>query len=124
MRRRVVNIASALLLLLCAATVVLWVRSKDEISDCRIGRFLFMYGWGEFEINRFADGDHGFSWSFVVKFWQIAGGLLLLPVMWFFASRLPRRFGTACCPKCRYNLTGNTSGVCPECGTAVAGNGA
>ncbi len=25
------------------------------------------------------------------------------------------------CPRCSYNLTGNTSGVCPECGTAVAG---
>jgi uncharacterized paraquat-inducible protein A len=26
--------------------------------------------------------------------------------------------GYCCC--CRYNLTGNTSGVCPECGTPVA----
>jgi hypothetical protein len=24
------------------------------------------------------------------------------------------------CRRCGYNLTGNTSGVCPECGTAVA----
>ncbi|MFH1109328.1 MAG: hypothetical protein V1790_09060 [Planctomycetota bacterium] len=23
------------------------------------------------------------------------------------------------CPKCRYDLTGNVSGVCPECGTAI-----
>ena len=23
------------------------------------------------------------------------------------------------CPNCKYNLTANTSGVCPECGTAV-----
>jgi hypothetical protein len=23
------------------------------------------------------------------------------------------------CPNCSYNLTGNTSGTCPECGTAV-----
>jgi len=21
------------------------------------------------------------------------------------------------CPKCSYNLTGNVSGICPECGT-------
>ncbi len=25
------------------------------------------------------------------------------------------------CRVCSYNLTGNTSGTCPECGTAVAG---
>jgi hypothetical protein len=25
------------------------------------------------------------------------------------------------CPDCHYDLTGNTSGVCPECGAAVAG---
>lgn len=24
------------------------------------------------------------------------------------------------CPACRYNLTGNTSGTCPECGTPIA----
>src|SRR5438067_138938 len=34
---------------------------------------------------------------------------------------LRRRFGhnDGSCAKCGYNLTGNTSGVCPECGTAV-----
>jgi CHASE2 domain-containing sensor protein len=24
-----------------------------------------------------------------------------------------------CCPNCDYDLTGNTSGICPECGTAI-----
>lgn len=26
---------------------------------------------------------------------------------------------TACCPKCDYNLTGNESGHCPECGSPI-----
>lgn len=31
-----------------------------------------------------------------------------------------RRYGSGIlCPKCDYNLTGNTSGVCPECGAPV-----
>ena len=30
------------------------------------------------------------------------------------------RHRTSGCRSCGYNLTGNTSGVCPECGTAVA----
>jgi uncharacterized paraquat-inducible protein A len=28
------------------------------------------------------------------------------------------------CPSCDYDLTGNTSGVCPECGSAAEGMGA
>lgn len=31
---------------------------------------------------------------------------------WFLARSL--------CPRCLYNLTGNTSGVCPECGTPIS----
>ena len=30
-----------------------------------------------------------------------------------------RPFGPGHCQKCGYNLTGNVSGVCPECGEAV-----
>jgi hypothetical protein len=33
--------------------------------------------------------------------------------------RSPRRARPGFCAKCGYNLTGNTSGVCPECGTPV-----
>ena len=32
---------------------------------------------------------------------------------------LRRRRGPGLCPTCGYDLTGNTSGVCSECGTAV-----
>lgn len=30
-----------------------------------------------------------------------------------------RRLRLPICHRCSYNLTGNVSGVCPECGTAV-----
>jgi len=30
-----------------------------------------------------------------------------------------KRIVTGCCSVCGYNLTGNTSGVCPECGTKI-----
>ena len=30
-------------------------------------------------------------------------------------------FGGACCEVCRYDLAGNVSGICPECGTPVRG---
>ena len=35
-----------------------------------------------------------------------------------------RREAAKCCLKCGYNLTGNTSGVCPECGADVPPDGA
>ncbi len=33
-----------------------------------------------------------------------------------------RRRKEGCCLKCGYNLTGNVSGICPECGTAITQN--
>jgi hypothetical protein len=38
---------------------------------------------------------------------------------WWLRGRCRRKFGRNGCPACGYNLTGNTSGVCPECGTPV-----
>jgi hypothetical protein len=45
-----------------------------------------------------------------------------LPTAWLFGLDRRRRYGPHQCPRCGYDLTGNTSGVCPECGTdLVAG---
>jgi hypothetical protein len=40
-----------------------------------------------------------------------------LPLYWLASFR---RIGQGCCESCGYDLTGNTSGVCPECATLVA----
>jgi len=47
--------------------------------------------------------------------------LLLWYCIWSLKTKFSkRRFGTrGLCAKCGYNLEGNTSGVCPECGTRV-----
>jgi hypothetical protein len=46
--------------------------------------------------------------------------LLVLPtgLLWWIWHR---PFPPHCCQRCGYNLTGNVSGVCPECGLTVAG---
>ena len=36
---------------------------------------------------------------------------------WFHPNR--RRIPQGHCPRCGYNLTGNVSGICPECGEKV-----
>jgi hypothetical protein len=33
--------------------------------------------------------------------------------------RIARRVKRGCCAECGYNLTGNVSGVCPECGVRI-----
>ncbi|GMU24134.1 MAG: hypothetical protein AMXMBFR13_42110 [Phycisphaerae bacterium] len=67
----------------------------------------------------------GFVWSPRVAVWQ-GGGSVVLP-LWiaFLLVALPtavlwwrdRRFPPGHCPQCGYNLTGNTSAVCSECGS-------
>jgi hypothetical protein len=44
----------------------------------------------------------------------------ILPIVWCWRAYRVWRYPRDGCPTCSYNLTGNTSGVCPECGTAVA----
>jgi hypothetical protein len=44
-----------------------------------------------------------------------------IPSMLLIATRLRSRGrNPGRCPNCGYNLTGNASGVCPECGTPIA----
>ena len=46
--------------------------------------------------------------------------LSMLPVLRVVLYAIRRRPVPGGCTICGYNLTGNTSGVCPECGTRIA----
>lgn len=49
--------------------------------------------------------------------------MLLLPTSatsWLFYRRARRKRLIGHCPNCEYDLTGNISGVCPECGASVS----
>jgi len=57
-----------------------------------------------------------------VPFLALAFMFSVLPVWQVMKCLRGKRYVIAGgCRLCGYNLTGNTSGVCPECGTAVAG---
>jgi len=64
--------------------------------------------------------DHymlGRVWAFILPLW-IPFFILLIPtaLLW----RLDRRrFPAGHCQECGYDLTGNVSGRCPECGTVI-----
>jgi hypothetical protein len=47
----------------------------------------------------------------------------LAPLLWVWRRARRRRHKNGC-PTCSYNLTGNTSGVCPECGKSIPSSAA
>jgi len=55
-----------------------------------------------------------------IPLWSVGFVELVLPLIWV-TRRATTRRRKGHCPQCFYDLTGNVSGVCPECGTAVAG---
>ena len=47
--------------------------------------------------------------------WLIGSTLQAVALFWIEHCRIPPDL----CQRCRYDLTGNTSGVCPECGERI-----
>ena len=58
----------------------------------------------------------------VVPIWMLSLLLAVYPGVAFIRGPLRRyrRRRKGCCIKCGYNLTGNVSGFCPECGARIA----
>ena len=51
--------------------------------------------------------------------WFFALLFSILPVVWFVGRKKRRLAFLGKCPSCGYDLTGNESGECPECGVAT-----
>jgi hypothetical protein len=58
------------------------------------------------------------AWAAISLSLVLPMALLLMEV--FALCRGKRKQGNPLCRHCHYDLTGNVSGVCPECGTIVA----
>lgn len=56
------------------------------------------------------------GWMTVLPLWL---PLVLSAIPTVILWRLNRRRGPGCCQKCGYDLRGNISGICPECGQAA-----
>ena len=119
-RRWLFKFAAAVSLLLLLATVILWVLNRNDVDDYRAGSLLVLIGYGDISVNMF---HHGRYWGTVFPIWRPAACFCLLPSVWLLnVIRLTysTRAGNGC-RHCGYNLTGNTSGTCPECGTTIPG---
>ena len=146
MRRKLFNLGALVSLMLCMVTVALWAISYRRTSTAAYAdpiRLGFHFGrlnigsmGGEIELEMWKPvpfigeyyrprwGGFGFTntrfvlWMSVPD-WFIATITLMLPAYWII--RRVRRHQPGFCTVCSYNLHGNTSGVCPECGMAIAG---
>jgi hypothetical protein len=61
--------------------------------------------------------DPFFLIAFVVAGFLAFGIALVVGVPFLYRRR---KCPPGHCPECRYDLTGNTSGICPECGKLIA----
>jgi hypothetical protein len=59
-------------------------------------------------------------WYVRTHYWQLVCALGILPALSLIRSMRARsKLAKGGCGSCSYNLTANTSGICPECGTPV-----
>jgi hypothetical protein len=56
------------------------------------------------------------DWEVAIPFWLV---LLLTGAPTAYLFWFDRRHPPHCCQGCGYDLTGNTSGACPECGQPI-----
>jgi predicted RNA-binding Zn-ribbon protein involved in translation (DUF1610 family) len=77
-------------------------------------------GFG-FRHDNFTQGNNlSNAWYVSIPVWLITTTAAILPICFFRRrSAVRRTVAFKPCASCGYNLTGNTSGVCPECGTKI-----
>ena len=76
-------------------------------------RLLWSFEWFD-GLLATADGSYVRARSVVIPLWSIVAVLGVLVL-----ARSKRRVLVGHCNCCRYDLTGNVSGTCPECGTLI-----
>ena len=83
-----------------------WSHSRRRIAE-------FSYGMTRFGVESRNDFDIS------VAGWQLLSASTFLSLILLWRVRLDGRAPAGHCQQCRYDLTGNISGICPECGTRV-----
>jgi hypothetical protein len=80
----------------------------------------YMGAWHGFlgSVHVFEPGDT--SVRVLVPWWFIMVISAIMPAGLVISRRRRRKIPAGVCAMCGYNLTGNTSGVCPECGMSVS----
>lgn len=95
------------------------VASSGVVKDCWTGPTKGVLGIDLAVPNATTHQDPA-VYKLIAPYWLLTVLLSTVPLVWG-ARRLRRLVShrPGACPSCAYNLTGNTSGKCPECGTAI-----
>ena len=137
---------SILSLLLCVAALAMWARSYTRSDELLFGHAMATAEHGTiailvwqpnkgFVVVTFTTSHgtrHALQWPqgpsaatptiFLVPYGMLTLLFLIAPLIWLVlwgrAQQRARRVGY--CPACGYDLTGNASGMCPECGRPMA----
>ncbi|HEY8665719.1 MAG TPA: hypothetical protein VIL86_03595 [Tepidisphaeraceae bacterium] len=112
MRRKLFNLLAAISLLLCVATVVLWVAVGDN-------KLHLLDNWNHPDTT-FVGGYLRLAGA-LTPYWLVVALTAPLPLLWaasnIFNARERRRLArVGLCPVCGYDLRA-TPARCPECGT-------
>ena len=95
-----------------------WV--SPEAEDPNIDVSLGGFGWKE-QKQRVRSNTFYMVRTLTLPYWAFVVILLLYPAVRLVTVLRRRRFAAHHCQSCGYNLTGNVSGVCSECGTPTDG---
>ena len=90
----------------------------------QIPRWLGAFGYEHLILPNLGEGpgpQHAHIWRVSCPFWALVAFLASYPSVAFIRGPLRRwrRRRRGSCTECAYDLTGNESGVCPECATPV-----
>ena len=74
---------------------------------------------GFFWNNELPHANGATCYVLVVPHWFLTLIFAITPAIWLFKWNKRRKLSPNACPACGYDLTGNESGACPECGAAT-----
>ncbi len=97
-----------------------WAYCPHSSDATTSGHWHWQKGDFYFSMTRMRNGGLMLTYAYV-PFWFLLGVFAAWPVFCFLHGPLRRwhRYRNDRCTQCGYNLTGNVSGDCPECGTKL-----